>query len=124
MIEKNKTILVIEDEILLRSLMRKGLEKKGFNVLEAVNGCDGVDIFEKEKPSLVVTDMLMPDKEGMQTIQELRQIDPNVKIVAMSGGGSTKNMAFLEMAERVGANATIAKPFKPQDLFNIIEGLL
>jgi len=124
MIEKNKTILVIEDEILLRSLMRKGLEKKGFNVLEAVNGCDGVDIFEKEKPSLVVTDMLMPDKEGMQTIQELRQIDPNVKIVAMSGGGSTKNMAFLEMAERVGASATIAKPFKPQDLFNIIEGLL
>lgn len=124
MADDPRKILVIEDDTLLRSMMQKGLERAGYEAVVAVNGTQGIELFKQHKPSLVITDMLMPDKEGMQTIMELKQIDPDIKIIAMSGGGSTKNMAFLEMSKRVGAVATISKPFKPQDLFDLIGTLL
>ena len=66
----------------------------------------------------------MPDKEGIETILEVKAEDSNVKIIAMSGGGSTKNMTFLDMAKKVGANHTLSKPFKPSVLLDVVKDLL
>ena len=66
----------------------------------------------------------MPDKEGLQTIKDVRALNSEIKIIAMSGGGSTQNMAFLQMAQRVGANHTMSKRFKPDELLNAVKTLL
>jgi len=117
-------ILVIDDDELTRSMICHALKKAGFEVLEAANGNDGVQKAKDDKPDLVVTDILMPDKEGIETILEIQALDRNIKIVAMSGGGATKNMTFLEMAKKAGAKYTLSKPFKPSVLLEIIDRAL
>ncbi len=92
--------------------------------MEAENGNSGLEVFKKEKPDLVITDMLMPDKEGLETISDIRAINPKAKIIAMSGGGSTHNMSFLQLAQKIGADRVLKKPFKPTELLMTVKGLL
>lgn len=113
-------ILVIDDDDLTRSMVCSALKKANYEVFEAANGNDGVQKAQDERPDLVVTDILMPDKEGIETILEIKTIDSSIKIVAMSGGGSSKNMTFLDMAQKVGAEEVISKPFKPSALLDVI----
>lgn len=113
-------ILVVEDDDFIRGMICTVLKKHGFEVIEAKNGVDGVDKALHEKPNIVLTDMLMPDKEGIETILEIRSASPDIKIIAMSGGGKTKNMNFLDMAKKVGAEKILSKPFKPSALLNAI----
>jgi DNA-binding response OmpR family regulator len=117
-------ILVIDDDELIRLTIRNSLKKLGCTVIEAENGNTGVPMFKKERPDLVITDMLMPDKEGLETISEIRAIDPAAKIIAMSGGGSSKNMAFLQLAQKMGASRIMSKPIKPDELLNTVKSLL
>lgn len=117
-------ILLIDDDALVRGMLAATLRKAEHLVLEASNGVDGVDSARTEKPDLVITDMLMPDKEGMQTIMEIKALDANIKIIAISSGGSAKNMSFLELAKKAGANDVLAKPFKPDILIEKIKSLL
>jgi DNA-binding response OmpR family regulator len=113
-------ILVVEDNEMLRHMICDTLRKEKFDVFEASNGNEGISQARKEKPDIVVTDILMPDKEGIETILELKSEHENIKIIAMSGGGNTKNMTFLDMAQKVGAEFVLSKPFKPSDLMNAV----
>src|SRR5688572_30529321 len=116
-------ILVIDDDEIIRLTIKKSVQKMGYTVVEADNGISGIELFQKENPDMVITDILMPDKEGLETINEIRAVNPQTKIIAMSGGGSTHNMTFLQWAEKVGANQIISKPFKPDELLKIITNL-
>ena len=121
---QNIKILIIEDDDVIRITLTNVLKKHGYTTLSAENGNNGLAVFKKENPDIVITDMLMPDKEGLETIIELRALNPKIKIIAMSGGGSTQNMAFLQMAEKVGANLLLSKPIKPDQLIAALENLL
>ena len=104
--------------------LSQALEDEGHTVLFASNGRDGLSRYAEGKPDLVITDVLMPDKEGLETIIELRKIEPNVKIIVISGGGRVNNVDFLEMAKRFGATATLKKPFPIDEFCRIVESCL
>lgn len=118
------TILVIDDEAGIRSLVRSTLERVGHRVVEAADGRIGVQLAASETPDLIVTDMLMPEQEGLETIRELRRRGIRAPIIAMSGGGRTARMDFLNVAREFGANVVLKKPFRPARLTEITARLL
>jgi DNA-binding response OmpR family regulator len=117
-------ILVIDDDPEIRSLLRDILELEGYAVTEAPNGRVGMTLYQKQAFDLVITDMLMPEQEGIETIAELQQTTPRVRILAMSGGGSRANFNVLVDAKRFGATVTIAKPFGPSDILAAVRAAL
>lgn len=118
------TVLVIDDEQLIRLQIRSALELEGFVVHEAANGNEGLSRMAAIHSDVVITDILMPDKEGIETILELRQLYPTVKIIAISGGGRTGNKDFLHTAKHLGADRILAKPFGLADLLNLVREVL
>lgn len=117
-------ILVIDDDALVRNTISRMLRCWGYEVVIAENGGRGVELFYGDHPALVITDIIMPDKDGIETIRHIRAIDPDVKIIAMSGGGRLGNLDFLNIAAKLGANEIISKPFMPQTLRDCIERCL
>jgi DNA-binding response OmpR family regulator len=117
-------ILVIDDDSLVRDTLLRILERKGYQVLVAPDGARGLHMFRSEQPDLVITDIIMPDKEGLQTIREIRGECPNAKIIAISGGARIGNMDFLQMARKLGASEIIPKPFDPTELLNVVSRCL
>jgi DNA-binding response OmpR family regulator len=111
-----KRILLIEDEEGLRSMLRISLEKMGYAVVEASDGKAAMAIFKTEPVDLVLTDLMMPEKEGLETIRELRKGHPELKIIAMSGGGRTDARDNLKMAKLFGATTVFSKPFSLAEL--------
>jgi DNA-binding response OmpR family regulator len=109
-------ILVIDDEDRLRRMVRRILVGAGHDVIEAADGGEGMQRFASENPDVVISDILMPQKEGIETIKELRRQSATVWIVAMSGGGTSHNMMFLDFAKALGADAALAKPFRAEAL--------
>jgi CheY-like chemotaxis protein len=107
-------ILVIDDEDCTRCLIEAALEFGGHQVFVATNGDRGMRLVRKERPDIVVTDILMPDEDGLGTIKAIRQERPEVKIIAISGGGNVGGMHLLEAARRLGADETLAQPFQPR----------
>jgi len=107
-------ILVVDDEEIVRFTLRQMLEKEGHEVFEAANGQEALNCFEDSRVNLIITDIIMPEKEGIETIVELRRRRPDVKIIAVSGGGRTMTMDYLEIAERLGADSALAKPLERQ----------
>lgn len=114
------TILLVEDEPLVLQTLAAAIESKGHAVVTATNGNEGLEKFAERPFDLVVTDIVMPQKEGMETIIELRRLDPDVKILAISGGGRTGNLEFLKMAEGLGAVTSLKKPIKLAELFEAL----
>jgi DNA-binding response OmpR family regulator len=117
-------ILIIDDDELVRMTCRNVLKKEGHDVLEAENGNEGVNVFKSKKPDLVITDILMPDKEGLETISEIKAANPSAKIIAISSGGSSKNMSFLKLAKQLGADHAMTKPLKPSELIAVTKHFL
>lgn len=117
-------ILLIDDDSLVRETLRRVLERADHVVIEAANGSKGLAVLDTQRPDIVVTDLLMPEKEGIETIFEIRKRYSDLKIIAITGGGRAKNMDFLDMARKAGANTALAKPFPPQALLNEIAALL
>lgn len=115
-------ILLIDDDAMLRQTIRKMLESAKHEVIEAENGRAGLDAFRKHAIDAVVTDIIMPQKEGIETIRDIRAIDAKVRIVAMSGGGRTHQMDFLGIATKLGATTTLTKPFRKETLLACVEG--
>ncbi len=107
----NRFILVIDDDADLLSLMREALEEAGATVVSAPDGLAGLRAVAAEPPDVVVTDILMPTKEGIATIIEMKRLYPDVKIIAISGGGRLGPVDFLDLAKRLGADAALSKPF-------------
>lgn len=114
-------ILVIDDDPLVRTTLRKVLERAGHQVAEAADGAKGLDQYRAQRADVVVTDIIMPDKEGIATIMDLRRFDPAVKIIAMSGGGRTATFDFLRIAKEFGAAKTLQKPFANEALLAAIQ---
>lgn len=115
-------ILIIDDDAELRSSMRKMLKSAGHEVVEAENGEHGMDAFRKQPADVVVTDIVMPEKEGIETIQDIRVLSPSVPIVAISGGARGSTLDYLKLARTVGATSTLAKPFRTNELLACVEG--
>jgi CheY-like chemotaxis protein len=119
-----KRILLIEDDDNIRSLLRMSLEGLGYEVTEACDGKQGLASYRTNPADLVLTDLVMPEKEGLETIQELRKIHPQAKIIAMSGGSRSNAGENLKMARLLGAAALIGKPFELSKLAETIAGVL
>ncbi len=117
-------ILIIDDDSLVRRALRKLLEYAGYEVIEAADGIEGVSFYEQHEPDLIISDIFMPKKEGLETISELRSKHPKVKIIAISGGGLPNQVNFLPTAELLGAIHTLSKPFKSEELLTVIGELL
>jgi YesN/AraC family two-component response regulator len=118
-------ILIIDDDDQLRTMLRTMLEKVGYNdIEEAASGNMGMKLFRQDPFDVVITDIIMPDKEGIEMITELRRDYPQIKIIAMSGGGSVGPHGYLEMAKYLGAGRTLAKPFKQSDIIDAVQELL
>jgi DNA-binding response OmpR family regulator len=117
-------ILVIDDEQMLRRTLRALLERAGHTVVEAEDGNQGLAQFDVQTPDLVLTDIIMPNREGVETIGEIRQRAPDTPIIAMSGGGSRGGDLFLTLAKRLGASATLTKPIRQAELIAAVDAAL
>ncbi len=117
-------ILLIEDDELFRKMLRTTLEEMGHAVAEARDGKKGVALYEREATDVVITDLIMPEKEGIETIVELRRKSPGVKIIAMSGGGRVTPNDYLEIARKMGAKRVLSKPFSNEALAAAINEVL
>ncbi len=105
------TILIIEDDTDLRKMLAKLLERENYKVLEAGNGLEALQIIDYYIPKLVITDIIMPDQDGIGTINELKKRYPEIKIIAISGGGRMLSKDYLGIAKILGAHHTFSKPF-------------
>ena len=117
-------ILVIDDEPSILLMIKKMLEKEGHEVDLALNGRDGMELFENIKPALVITDIIMPEKEGLETILELRKKNPGLKIIAISGGGRISPEGYLPGAKLLGADMVFQKPLVPKEFISDVSKLL
>ncbi len=113
-------ILIIDDEDELRSMLRQMLEQAGHEVTEAVNGAEGIQLYEQDTHDLIITDIIMPEKEGVETIIALRRADPDLPIIAISGGGRLEATDFLTMTKKLGARRTLSKPFRRDQLLEAV----
>jgi DNA-binding response OmpR family regulator len=117
-------ILLVDDEEQLRSMLRLVLEEAGHAVQEASDGQKAVESFKNQQPDVVVTDLVMPNKEGIETIMELRRLRRDVKVIAMSGGGRNNANDYLTLAKRFGACITLTKPFGNQEILDAVTAAL
>ena len=117
-------ILLVEDEEQLRSMLRFVLESAGHEVEEAGNGKEAIESYRSRPADLLVTDIVMPEKEGIETIIQLRKSYPKVKVIAMSGGGRTGDLNYLELARKLGANHVLAKPFSNSEFLAAVNLVL
>ena len=112
------------DGRLLRYTLHQFLEDAGYEVIDASDGDQGIQRYRETPTDLVITDLLMPHKEGLETIQELRREFPAVKIIAISGGGKAGTLDFLPAAQQFGAQRFLRKPFEQDELLGTIEEIL
>ncbi len=112
--------LVVDDETVVRRITTSMLEAAGFSVEQANDGNQAMVALKTGQYDLLVTDIIMPNKEGIETIMEARKLRPDMKIVAMSGGGRIGNTQVLDIAKKAGADGTVGKPFKKEDLLKEI----
>lgn len=117
-------ILVIDDEEPIRRIVRQALKQEGHSVGEAVDGEEGLKKFRENDPDVVIADILMPKKEGIETILEMRRIRPDVAIIAMSGGGLMGDTSVLFAAKILGANSALEKPFSLDALKRTVDEIL
>jgi DNA-binding response OmpR family regulator len=108
---QKSVVCVVDDDDLVRRMMCSVLEAAGFQVLEASGGVEGLKQIEREKPAVVVLDIIMPDREGLDIVLEVTRRSPQTKILAVSGGGRSGSRDYLEMALQLGAHDVLAKPF-------------
>lgn len=117
-------ILVIDDEQYILLMLKKMLERAGFDVDIAINGEEGLRYYHKYPADLIITDIVMPEKEGLETIRELKSHNPDIKIIAISGGGRVDSKEYLESARLFGAKQVFSKPFKQAELLKAVQGML
>jgi DNA-binding response OmpR family regulator len=118
-----KRILVIDDEEQICEMLHKKLEIEGYEVEDAANGKIGAKLQRENPFDLIITDIFMPEKEGLETIRELRKDFPRLKIIAITGGYSSGPDELLNVARMLGANHTFPKPFKLKEIVDTINEL-
>ena len=118
-------VLVIDDDTQNRTLLKRLLECEGHDVTEAPDGNAGLETYRQAPSDLVVTDIIMPEKDGIETIREFRRDFPDLKIIALSGGGRVMDgESCLNVAEKMGAHRTFTKPLDLKGFLEAIHELL
>jgi two-component system chemotaxis response regulator CheY len=117
-------ILVVDDDQHFRDMLIRVLEDAGHEVTHAANGEEGLRAYRAAPPDAVVIDLVMPGKEGIETIMQLKREFPAARVIAMSGGGRRGNTSYLEVAGKLGASRMLAKPFTIEQILGVIDDLL
>ena len=117
-------ILIIDDDAIIRRMLGLMLTKAGYEVVDAADGQAGIELFRENDIDLVLTDLIMPEKEGIEMILELKNDFPDVKIIAMSGGAQMGPEGYLQLADALGAQRTLKKPIVREDLLGAITEIL
>jgi DNA-binding NtrC family response regulator len=118
------SILIVDDEADLRDLMIRVLAQAGYQATGAADGNEATRAMANQHFDVVITDLIMPERDGIQVINELRRKFPEVKIIAMSGGGHISREQYLRIAKGMGAHAQLEKPFTNEQLIDTIRGVL
>jgi CheY-like chemotaxis protein len=116
-------LLLVDDDDLLRDVLATALTASGHTVMQAANGRQALALFRTEPADLIITDLVMPDREGLEIIATLHRAQPELPIIAMSGGAIHSKL-YLAMAAKLGARHTLSKPFAPATLLRVIAELL
>ena len=111
-------VLVVDDDAGVRNFLRMLLELEGYAVVTVGNGNEALEAQRSDPAAIVLTDIFMPEAEGMETIVQLRTEFPQSKIIVMSGGGTYRGVDYLRLAQEIGAAKALKKPFAPQDLID------
>jgi CheY-like chemotaxis protein len=119
-----KHIIVADDEEQIRLMLEQLLSSHGYKVTPVSNGNEAIATYEAESADLIITDLIMPGKEGIETIAELRDKSPDLKIIAISGGGRVGPENYLYLAEKLGAERTFSKPFDHRAILAAVEELV
>lgn len=109
-------VMIVDDDEGVRLMLRILMEKLGHEVVEAENGHEAIKLIGKQIPALVILDIIMPEKEGLETILELRNAHPSLPIIAISGGGRIGSQSYLDDALKLGASKVFSKPFDLDDI--------
>ncbi|PYP31469.1 MAG: response regulator [Gemmatimonadetes bacterium] len=117
-------VLVIDDDAMLRSAVRRILERAGYAVLEAGDGEAGLQLHQEQGADVVIVDIFMPERDGLELIRELRVVSPGAKIIAISGGGRSGKTDLLKDAAVFGAARILLKPFETTELLAAVRELL
>lgn len=117
-------ILLIDDDAALRSILRRSLERAGYEVREAGEGGAALKLLASAPADLIITDLVMPEMEGIAFILAMRKVNPRLPVIAMSGGGRVGLNGYLEIAQACGAARILAKPFDIEQLFALVQDLI
>jgi CheY-like chemotaxis protein len=117
-------ILIIDDEPQIRSMLRLMLERVGYEVTEAPDGIEGIRRYRENPADLIITDLIMPNKDGIGMIIDLKKEFPKVKIIAMSGGGVNRPEGYLDGAKKLGAARTLTKPIDRDEMLKAVKETL
>jgi len=117
-------ILIIEDDPQILNILGQTLKREGHEVVEALYGKEGLKLYRENPADLVITDIIMAETEGIEIIMELQRDFPNVKIIAISGGGRIESDEYLYIAQMLGVQKTFAKPFSLEELLKAVSELL
>ncbi|MFD1627046.1 response regulator [Azospirillum griseum] len=118
------SVLIIDDDDMVRTMLLRTVTRGGHEAFGARDGVEGMTRFRDHPADLVITDIFMPNQEGLATIMELRRVKPDLKIIAISGGGARASLDVLPVAEALGAQRTLRKPFTPTEVIEAINDVL
>ena len=118
------TVMIVDDEELIRSMIRKSLIRIGYEVIEADNGIEAMQLLKGNSVELLIADLVMPKKGGLELIMEVSLVYPNLKKIAISGKLPTENESITELTDSFGVDAVFSKPFDIFDLLKIIKSLV
>lgn len=118
------TILIVDDDQNVRRALYTLLERRGHEVLQAADGVVAMDHCRRRTPDLVITDLFMPEKDGLELLLELRALTPGLPIITMSGGAATKSLDLLADTRMLGAVRTVAKPFTLEEMVDAVDAVL
>ena len=122
--DRMPVILLIEDEKEMREMLKSALVKKNYTVIEAENGKEAILHFKPFVTDIVVTDLIMPEEDGLKAIMKIREMKPGIKIIAYSGGGKAGPGNYLNMAKTLGVDVILSKPFSVCEMTSKIEEML
>lgn len=118
-----KKIVIIEDDVVIRESLKEILEMNNYEVLAIESGIEFMKRLKEFVPDILITDIIMPDKDGIEIIIEAKKTYPNIRLVAISGGGRIDSESYLNTAKYLGADATLKKPFSHAQLLDILKNL-
>ncbi len=116
-------ILIIDDDPQVCKMLETYFTRKGYDISVAYNGVEGLKKYKKLIPDLVITDLVMPEKEGIETLMDLQRLNPDVNVIAISGGGRIGAESYLELAGELGAKRVFEKPINFDALLNAVKSL-